>query len=69
MSKAILRAAKIDRLRAELPERCECGVRLDVHPPLPRPLPWSHGRPCGREREGVRVFSRGWRSAPLEDGL
>jgi len=42
------------------PIRCECGVSLAVHPPLPRPLPWSHGRPCSRPvaEWGVRVFSR-----------
>jgi hypothetical protein len=29
--------------------RCECGTLVDRHPPLPRPLPWNHGRPCSRE--------------------
>jgi hypothetical protein len=27
---------------------CECGVAIAVHPPLPKPLPWGHGRPCSR---------------------
>ena len=37
-------------LRAVDPEgpTCECGVAIAVHPSLPRPLPWAHGRPCGK---------------------
>ena len=34
------------------PDVCECGVPLDVHPPLPMPKPWDHGRPCGRKAVG-----------------
>jgi hypothetical protein len=27
---------------------CECGLAIAGHPPLPKPLPWAHGRPCSR---------------------
>lgn len=27
---------------------CDCGARLDNHPPLPQPKPLDHGRPCSR---------------------
>lgn len=27
---------------------CDCGTPLEGHPPLPKPLPWSYGRPCGK---------------------
>jgi hypothetical protein len=27
---------------------CDCGAPLADHPPLPRPLPWEHGRPCAK---------------------
>ena len=33
---------------AEAEGRCECGIALDIHPPLTAPRPWSHGRPCAR---------------------
>jgi hypothetical protein len=39
---------------AEAAGRCECGVPLEGHPPLPKPLPWAHGRPCGRLVDGRR---------------
>ena len=62
----IVRRATIDELRAlglreSWPTVCECGVPLDVHPPLPKPLDWSHGRPCAAE-SSTRVFSRAWRN-------
>lgn len=28
---------------------CECGRRLEDHPPLEPALPWGHGRPCSVE--------------------
>jgi hypothetical protein len=37
------------------------GLPLEGHPPLPRPLPWAHGRPCAKtslER------GRGWDGRP-----
>lgn len=38
---AILRSLDLDG------DRCECGQWADGrHPPLPKPLPWAHGRPC-----------------------
>jgi hypothetical protein len=39
---AILRAIDLDG------DTCECGLAIAVHPPLPTPLPWGHGRPCSR---------------------
>jgi hypothetical protein len=57
-----IRAATEDEREAlgRAPVVCECGVALRVHPPLPRPLPWGHGRPCDRPVDvaGVRVFTR-----------
>jgi len=41
--------------------RCECGVMVDVHPPLAKPLPWAHGRPCDRPatlRPSIWTLSR-----------
>jgi len=44
-----IRRASLAELEPTDPdERCDCGVLLAVHPPLPKPLPWEHGRPCSR---------------------
>lgn len=53
MTRRRLRGFK-DRSFEELDEAglCECGAWLDEHPPLPKPLPWQHGRPCARAAEG-----------------
>lgn len=45
-------------------ERCECGILVDRHPPLPAPLPWEHGRPCGRLDPGGFARRRGLTSSP-----
>lgn len=29
---------------------CECGQRLEDHPPLEPALPWGHGRPCSADQ-------------------
>lgn len=36
---------------------CECGVALDVHPPLPKPKEWPEGRPCAK---GALERGHGW---------
>lgn len=40
----------------------DCGLPLEGHPPLPRPKPWHHGRPCDRVVSGPfgRVSGRVW---------
>jgi hypothetical protein len=40
---------------------CDCGQPLEGHPPLPRPLPWGHGRPCSKT---VLERGRGWDGRP-----
>ena len=40
---------------------CECGQRLDDHDPLPKPLPWSYGRPCSRS---TIELGRAWDGRP-----
>jgi hypothetical protein len=34
---------------------CECRRPLKGHPPLPRPLPIGHGRPCSRPQSVATV--------------
>jgi hypothetical protein len=51
---ARMRAAELD------PTLCECGRKLDGHPPLGKPTPWEHGRPCGKAVEvSIWTLSRG----------
>lgn len=53
--------AELDQL-----SHCECGIPLELHPPLRRPGPlrsWHAARSGGEP--GARPFARGWRSLPL----
>lgn len=43
---------------------CDCGGPLKGHPPLAKPLPLSHGRPCSWS---ALDRGRGWDGRPLPE--
>lgn len=50
------RPSRAEEIEAEI--RCECGQLVEGHPPLAKPKPIGHGRPCTREpADGLSIWT------------